>query len=319
MATEFTPSYLTGATFRTVRKGYDPAEVDALLRDAAASLEHAQQQATAMEARARAAVTRLQEQTDQSADPSAPAGASSEPDDLRVEPDHAETISRTLLLAQRTADATVADAEATAERILAEARDEADATLESSRAAAAQIVDEARAEGRRANEAERVAAGNEVEALKARREFLLGDVDQLETFLIDQRERLRGAARQIEALCERVPSGLGGVAAPLLSASGDEPGDDTADSPTLPATGSPTGDSDWRVPRVGDPGETDPAVPPGAEADEGRARPAIDTGELDATQPVATIDTGDVDVDGVDRGPNTSPALDDPSVNRTPI
>jgi hypothetical protein len=68
-----------------------------------------------------------------------------------------------------------------------------------------------------------------VQSLVARREFLVGDVDQLEQFLVDQRERLRAAARQIEALCERVPAGLGQVRPPTLSASDDPPGDDTSE------------------------------------------------------------------------------------------
>jgi uncharacterized membrane protein YqiK len=92
----------------------------------------------------------------------------------------------------------------------------------------AQLLEDARAEARRASQEEREQAQNEVQALVARREFLVGDVDQLERFLIDQRDRLRGAARQIEALCSRVPEGLGAVRPPALSASDDnEPGDPT--------------------------------------------------------------------------------------------
>ena len=48
--------------FKTVkRNGYDPAEVDAFKTTVASSIESAQNQATAMEARARAAVAKLQE------------------------------------------------------------------------------------------------------------------------------------------------------------------------------------------------------------------------------------------------------------------
>jgi hypothetical protein len=90
-------------------------------------------------------------------------------------------------------------------------------------------MEDARTEARKLSEAERLAAENEVQALVARREFLVGDVDQLEQFLIDQRERLRAAARQIEALCERVPAGLGKVRPPVLSASDASPGDDTSE------------------------------------------------------------------------------------------
>ena len=93
----------------------------------------------------------------------------------------------------------------------------------------AKLLEDARAEARKASEAERLAAENEVQSLVARREFLVGDVDQLEQFLIEQRERLRTAARQLEAMCDRVPAGLGHVRPPVLSASDDPPGDDTAE------------------------------------------------------------------------------------------
>lgn len=234
---ELSPAQITEASFRTIRKGYDPDEVDAFLTEVAKALESARQQATAMEARARAAVARLQEvSAAASAEPAAtpaapPEAAAPEPAEaatVRLPPAEAEAISRTLFLAQRTADSTVAEARTEAERILGEANSEAEATIDSTREISAQLIEEARAEARSSSEAERIAASNEVEALVARREFLVGDVDQLERFLIDQRDRLRGAARQIEALCERVPEGLGSVRPPALSASDDhDPGDPT--------------------------------------------------------------------------------------------
>jgi DivIVA domain-containing protein len=231
---DLTPSQVASASFRTVRKGYDPDEVAAFLEQAAKALEESQQQATAMEARARAAVARLQE-VSAAAEKTAlakaldDAGAPDSAEVVHVSVDEAETISRTLVLAQRTADATIADATAEAERLLNESRAESQATLDSTREMSAKLLEDARAEARKASEAERFAAENEVQSLVARREFLVGDVDQLEQFLIDQRERLRTAARQLEAMSERVPDGLGHVRPPVLSASDDPPGDDTAE------------------------------------------------------------------------------------------
>jgi cell division septum initiation protein DivIVA len=187
-----------------------------------------------MEARARAAVSRLQE-VSAAAEKTAlsraldEAGAPDPAEVVHVSVDEAETISRTLVLAQRTADATIADATAEAERLLNESRAESQATLDSTREMSAKLLEDARAEARKASEAERFAAENEVQSLVARREFLVGDVDQLEQFLIDQRERLRAAARQLEAMCDRVPDGLGHVRPPVLSASDEPPGDDTAE------------------------------------------------------------------------------------------
>ena len=233
---ELSPAQIADASFRTTRKGYDQAEVDAFLTDAARALEEARQQATAMEARARAAVARLQEVTAASADADptetrstgGPVDVAAAAASVRIPAAEAEAISRTLLLAQRTADSTIADAQSEAAQIVQQATAEAETTIDSTREMSAQMLEDARAEGRRSSEIERQAAENEVQSLVARREFLIGDVDQLERFLIDQRDRLRGAAQQIEALCERVPAGLGSLRPPVLSASDDaEPGDPT--------------------------------------------------------------------------------------------
>jgi cell division initiation protein len=258
---ELTPSQVSSASFRTVRKGYDPDEVNAFLQRASKALEEAHQQATSMEARARAAVARLQELSSASA-PSTEKAPEENRDVVHVSANEAETISRTLVLAQRTADATISDANAEAERILTEARAEYESTLDSTREMSAQLLEEARTEARRLSDAERVAAENEVQSLVARREFLVGDVDQLEQFLEQQRERLRAAARQLEEICDRVPDGLGEVRPPLLSASDEEPGDDTSEH-FRPSTANLEYEDDDTDPdglTAGDGATTDPAL-----------------------------------------------------------
>jgi DivIVA domain-containing protein len=195
------PQLIRERRFKQAKRGYDPGEVDGFLEAAAAALEGAQNDATAMEARARAAVARLQELSQ--------AGA----EGPRASTDEAETISRTLLLAQRTADATVAEAQAEAERVLAAAGDDANSLLE-----------EARLEARREGEAVRVQVEGEVQALLARRDFLESDVDHLEQYLVAQRERITEAVSELSALVQRVPSGLGDMRRPLLSAAAEEAG-----------------------------------------------------------------------------------------------
>lgn len=210
---EMSPQRVRSAEFKTIRKGADPDEVKVFLSDVADELERAQNQATAMEARARAAVARLQEVSQPSA--SAPA--------VEASVDESATISRTLLLAQRTADTAVAEARSEASRIVGSANDEAANTLDSTREMAAQLLAEARVEARRVGEGERTAIASDVDALKARRDFLESDVEQLELFLTEQRSRLRDAATSLIDITERVPGGLGEARAPLLSASDDEP------------------------------------------------------------------------------------------------
>ena len=181
---ELSPQSVAQTTFKTVKKGYDPNEVRAYLARLATAIEATQTQAAAMEARARAAVARLQELAGQ---PTAPAPARApEPVVAPVAPvaaapvaereasaDEAQTISRTLLLAQRTADATIAEANAEAKKIREEADAVARHALDSAKEVQTRLVEEARAEVRRASEDQRVQIDSEVQSLLARREFLL--------------------------------------------------------------------------------------------------------------------------------------------------
>ncbi|HEY4610258.1 MAG TPA: DivIVA domain-containing protein [Ilumatobacteraceae bacterium] len=210
---DFSPQTVRSAGFKTVKKGYDPSEVDDFKEKVAAAIETAQNQATAMEARARAAVAKLQEVSQQSTVTREAGGRNTDED--------SETISRTLLLAQRTADTTVAQANADAEAITVKARVDATTVIDNARSMADKVLDEARLEARRSADSERIKAENEVQALLARRDFLLADVDHLEHHIGAQRERLRDAAVSLQDLVERVPGGLGEMRRPLLSASAD--------------------------------------------------------------------------------------------------
>jgi DivIVA domain-containing protein len=214
------PAEIRALQFNTVKRGgYDQREVESFRTAAADSLETALQESTAMEARARAAVARLQELSQQ-----APAGTGVEaPDEATaaegvtapapakprpVAVDESETISRTLLLAQRTADTTVAEAEQAA-------RDR----LEAAESESAEVIENAKAESRRAGEAERVRVEGEVQALLARRDFLESDVDHLEQHLQAQRERITEVAAELSDITTRVPNGLAPMRRPQLSAS----------------------------------------------------------------------------------------------------
>jgi DivIVA domain-containing protein len=288
---ELTPQSVRSTSFRTARKGYDPDEVEAFKERAAAAIEAAQNQAAAMEARARAAVARLQELSTTepvpTAEPTGPSAAD------------AETISRTLLLAQRTADATIADAQAEAERLLATAQTDSTATIDNARLMAGRLLDEARVDARRSVEDERRQAENEVQALMARRDFLVGDVEQLEQYVGSQRERLRDAAVQLLDMVDRVPGGFADMRRPLLSAAGDtavaEPAADVdtdliADDAAAAAPESEGIDPSSEIRWADDVTATNPVLPAdvaSAPDDDvvdptpsGGADPEADTGEL---------------------------------------
>jgi DivIVA domain-containing protein len=229
---ELSPQSVSSTTFKIVKRGYDPDEVRAYLGKLSASIESMQNQTAAMEARARAAVARLQEIAAQTP----PQPQASEPVVAGIE--EAETISRTLLLAQRTADQTIAEAESRAQSITEDAESEARRSVEGAQEAAARMVEDAKNDARKAGEAQRVQVESEVQSLLARREFLLSDVDHLEQHIVTQRDRLRDVASALVDIVERVPGGLGDLRRPLVSAveAGNEPRWDDGSDPdaTMP-------------------------------------------------------------------------------------
>ncbi len=240
---DISPQTIRSTGFKTVKKGYDPDEVEVFRDQVAAAVEAAQNQSTAMEARARAAVAKLQELSQQVAAPSREAQVVAPASD-------AEVISRTLLMAQRTADSAVAEARVEAESITAQAREEASRVLDGARTMAAKTIEDSRADARRAIDDDRVKAENEVQSLLARRDFLLGDVDHLEQYLQVQRERLRDAAVQLAELVDRVPGGLGDMRRPLLSASA-EPAQEARHESAAAAIAAPEPEPGPQVAAVG--------------------------------------------------------------------
>ena len=255
------PQSIREQQFKSARRGYDQDEVDAFRGEVADALESAQNEAAAMEARARAAVARLQELSKaQSAD--SDSGETASPAaTLHPTIDETETISRTLLLAQRTADTTVAEAQAEADRVLAQARDEAASRLEEARSESTRLVEAAKDDARRAGEGERVRVEGEVQALLARRDFLESDVDHLEQFLMAQRERITEAASELTAIVQRVPNGLADMRRPLLSAAAEH-------TPTDPAGTEPGDDELAEIAKVAGFGEDGGALAPDEVGDE---------------------------------------------------
>jgi cell division septum initiation protein DivIVA len=211
---EYSPQEISTATFPIVKKGYDLDEVRSYLNGVSKALESSQQQATAMEARARAAVAKLQELTQaEQASPPAPA----EP---AVSAEESDAIGRTLLLAQRTADGLIAEARSEADTMVNAARAEASTMVADAQRQAETTIEDARVEGRRALETERAKAEGEVQALLARRDFLLGDVEQLEALV----EAHRGRLLELSAsLRETAEADLADLRRPLLSAAADTP------------------------------------------------------------------------------------------------
>jgi DivIVA domain-containing protein len=179
---ELSPKSITGVQFRTVRKGYDPEEVRGFLAQLARGIEAVQAQSAAADSRARSLMGKLQELNS------------------REDPDPGEAMKRTLLLAQRTADAAVAEANEEARAVLAAADEKSRAGLAEAQAKAEQMITDAEADARRAASVEKTRIEAEVAALTARRDELHGEATRLEGHIGDQRERVSRVAGTLRAI-----------------------------------------------------------------------------------------------------------------------
>jgi DivIVA domain-containing protein len=159
---DVTPRELRDMDIREGFRGYNRDDVDELLERAATTIESLQEQLSKHQER----ITTLESD----------AGRGRENEDM---------LQRTLLLAQKTADEAIADAQTRSKQMVEEAETRAYA-----------LVSEAEATARRMAMAEQRRLEAEVLGLGARREALLADIDNLERFETEYRSRLR---RAIEA------------------------------------------------------------------------------------------------------------------------
>jgi cell division initiation protein len=179
---ELTPQRLREVEFRQAWRGYDEEEVDELLERVAAGLEDFER--------------RIREATERAVRAEQRASEGGETD---------ETLRRTLVLAQRTADAAINEANERAAQLVADAETKA-----------AALVSDAEAEAHRITEENESRLRDNVSSLETARSTLQGDVDQLSRYLEEERSRVRSS---LEALIERVDADLrGDVPAPAPSA-----------------------------------------------------------------------------------------------------
>ena len=215
------PQQLRGLRFDERSHGYDKHQVDQVMARLADVVEDLQRSLSAAEARA-----------------SAGAGGPGGLDD---------SLRRTLILAQRTADAAVREAREEAERIRSQARVEADGLLaEAHRRAAAlpvgveteraRLIDDARrdCEDRIARVRDELAGtegrlreelAQQVQQLTARRDQLVELVARFDGHLTSRRQRLAGVVDQLAALLDD-PEAWSPPEVPTVD---DTPGDPVAD------------------------------------------------------------------------------------------
>lgn len=198
MATmDITPQELRDIEIREAWRGYHRDDVDELLERAAATIEHLEMEVAQTRTRGGGGPG--------SPPPPAPVVAQPAPMPAAPPPARApetDMIQRTLLLAQKAADEAVADAKAKAAQIVGE-----------SEARAQELVAEAGANARRIADVEKARLEEDITRLTEARDTLTGDVDALERFEQEYRERLR---RAIQAELELLEATVADNARPEL-------------------------------------------------------------------------------------------------------
>lgn len=206
---DLTAQVLHDVEFREAKRGgYHTQDVDEFLERLAVAVDRQDMQLREARQRVAAAEQRLAEAERRAEDAELrAAGGGGEAD---------ETLKRTLVLAQRTADAAIREAEERAARLVASAEDESARTLAEAHDSAARAYAEAEEEARRAQHEARSRVIAELQELEGSRELLRADVELLERHIEEQRERLRFAIRELHAIVED-PSALRDVAVPPMA------------------------------------------------------------------------------------------------------
>ena len=172
-AMDVSPHDLLDNDIREAWRGYNREDVEALLEKAAATIEGLGEKVKQLNDRVTDAET-----------------------DMSHGKETEDMLHRTLLLAQRTADEAVTEAQTRARQLLEDAENKASA-----------LVTEAEVNARRVAESERTRLENEILDLASRREMLSGDVDALEQYESEHRGRLQRALESDLEILKKQKSG----------------------------------------------------------------------------------------------------------------
>jgi cell division initiation protein len=235
-----TPQSIRDVRFREKVRGYHPTDVDDFVATVAAAVEELEQRVEAAESR----VVELEARTGEASD---------------VE----DSLRRTLVLAQRTADLAIQEAREEAARLLAEATEQRDNLVAETDELRSNLHAEVHSE-----------VSDERDRLQAERAALQADVEALDQHLARERERLRiYFTDQLRRVDEGVP---GTDAAPEMQAAPAEPAVDGAPQEAQVGGDEPAevtgGQGDGHGDGAGDgdgagEGSNDPDAAPGGDDD----------------------------------------------------
>ena len=121
---------------------------------------------------------------------------------MRRPEDDAENASKVLVLAQRTADAAIEDANATASATLADARTKATALVSEAEQESARLLAAARVEADALVTRQKDALASEIRDLETARDSVSADVSALEWHVGEQRSAILGSIARLQAVLD---------------------------------------------------------------------------------------------------------------------
>jgi cell division initiation protein len=279
---DVTPQLLHDVEFREAKRGgYNTQDVDEFLERLAVGIERQDAQLREARQRIEAAEARVAEAERRAAMAEQSASETSTSD---------ETITRTLVLAQRTADAAIREAEEQAAHTLSTAQEESARLLAEAQEVSARARAEAEDEARVAHEAARARVLEEMHELEAARDQLRADVDVLERHLDEQRERVRRAVHEMERVLDD-PDALREAELPVVS-DVHAPAPEAPVAPRAPLVAPPEEPAAWEP--------DDAAWTPSPAPQPSRSYVEADDEEVaddTATQPVDVLAERDADDD----------------------
>jgi cell division initiation protein len=292
---DLSPQVINEVEFSMARRGYDPDQVDEFLEKVAVAVGELTERLGEARERAVLAERRANEIERKGAQRVIEAGPVPESVSAQAEAE-LETLKRTLVLAQRTADAAMREAEEEAARLRADAE-----------AAAAKLISAAEGDARAAHEGTRQALVEEISGLESERDGLHEAVRTLERYVDEQRLRLRGSITELQRILDD-PARLKATPPPVPI---EEP------APAAPAAREPEAEPEIEL-------EAEPKPKPKAKAKPAarveRPRPFVaESDDDDDSFEGLGLDLDDADDDAwarfsapdddIDAGPPTEPVL----------
>jgi ABC-2 type transport system ATP-binding protein len=295
---------VSNVQFTERKRGFDPDEVANYLR-------HIDEKVAELRALASEAVERAELAEERARQAEASSGGR--------EVDEVAEAAGVLSLAQRTADATVAEARAKADALITAATEDADRTRLAAEAQAQQLVAETRNEMESSRAEHLGAVRTEIDELAATRDAVAADVATLSARLEVERSRLREAAAVIARMADD-PQSLGPVPASALSVSAVVPSAGARAASQV----QPSGQGGAQVAPVEAAAQPEAAEPEVAEpeAPEPEAvEPEVPGPEPVAAAPLATSGADEVDAEphGGDEGEPTGLFEDPIEVETSPL